>query len=146
VKATASITIDHSIGDVFTYLTNVENMPRWVTGVRAARMSSDRMGAGARYVLDYIRGWRSSEVEIEVTEYDPPTSFGFRASRGPFPFEGRTELKALDEATEVTNIIEADPDSVSTRLAILILGPLLRRSERKRLTRELEQLRSAIEA
>ena len=129
---------------MFTFVTDVEKMPRWVSGVKAARLSSDRMGSGARYVLDYIRGWRPSEVEIEVTEYQPPTAFGFRARRGPFPLEGRTELRQVDEATEVTNIIESDPDSVSTRLVMLVFGFWLRRSERKRLERELEQLRVAI--
>ena len=119
-------------------------MPRWVTGVSGARLSSAEMGAGARYVLDYVRGWRPSEVEIEVTEFEPPSTFGSRMARGPFPFEGRMELREIDSATEVTNIIEDSPDSVSARFASWLLGPILRRSWAKRLVRELEQLRLAI--
>ena len=146
MKATASITITRPISDVFAFVTNVENMPRWVSGVSAARLTSREMGAGARYVLDYIRGWRPWEVEIEVTEFEPPSAFGSRMARGPFPFEGRMELREVESATEVTNIIEAGPDSVSTRFASWVFGPILRRSWARRLDRELEQLRSVIES
>ena len=134
------------MGTVFSFVTDVENMPRWITGVTAARLQSAQMGVGARYALDYVGGWRPSEVEIEVTEYEPPRSFGSRMARGPFSFEGRMELREMEEATEVTNIIEAGPDSLSTKVASWLLGPLLRRSWSKRLLRELEQLRTAISA
>ena len=56
------------------------------------------------------------------------------------------ELREVEEATEVTNIIEAGPDSLSTKAASWLLGPVLRRSWAKRLLRELEQLRTAISA
>ncbi len=144
MKATASITIEQPISEVFAFVTAVENMPRWVSGVRAARLTSHEMGKGARYALDYIQGWRSSEVEIEVTEYEPPRSFASKMARGPFPFEGRLELREVERATEVTNVVEAEPDSVATRFATWLFGPLLRRSWAKRLVRELEQLRTAI--
>ena len=146
MKATASITITRPIADVFTFVTDVENMPSWVSGVRAAKLQSREMGPGARYVLDYIRGWRPWEVEIEVTEFEPPSAFGSRMARGPFPFEGRMELREVNSSTEVTNIIEAEPDSVSTRFASWLFGPVLRRSWARRLGRELEQLRSEIES
>ncbi len=144
MKATATVTIDRPIDEVFSYVTDVAKMPRWVSGVSAARLVSREMGRGARYVVDYIQGWRPSEVEIEVVEFEPPRSFGSKAARGPFAFEGRMELREVDSATEITNIIEAGPDSVSTRFASWLLGPILRRSFTKRLGRELEQLRAAI--
>ncbi len=145
MKATATVTIDRPIGEVFSYVTDVAEMPRWVSGVSAARLVSGEMGRGARYVLDYVQGWRPSEVEIEVTEFEPPRSFGSRSSRGPFAFEGKMQLREAGSATEVTNIIEAGPDSLSTRVASWLLGPILRRSFTRRLARELEQLRDAIE-
>lgn len=146
MKATATVTINRPIGEVFSFVTDVGKMPRWVSGVSGARLLSREMGRGARYVLDYIQGWRSSEMEIEVTEYEPPRSFASRTYRGPFAFEGRMELREVESATEITNIIEAGPDSVSTRVASWMLGPVLRRSFTRRLVRELEQLREAIQS
>lgn len=144
MKAMASITIDRPIDEVFGFVTDVEKMPRWVSGVRSAKLISKEMGKGARYVLDYIRDWRPDPIEIEVTEYEPSHLFGSRSFRGPFQFEGRIELDADDEETKVTNIIEAGPDSVATRLASLLFGPIVRRSFTSRLRKELEQLKSAM--
>lgn len=145
MKAMASITIDRPADEVFGFVTNVEEMPRWVSGVRSARLLSKEMGKGARYVLDYIHGWRADAIEIEVTDYEEPRLFGSRSFRGPFQFEGRMELENGTERTTVTNIIEAGPDSVATRLASFIFGPFLRRSFTSRLRDELEQLKSAIQ-
>ncbi|MFQ5553733.1 MAG: SRPBCC family protein [Acidimicrobiia bacterium] len=145
-KASATVTIERPIGEVFSYVTDVEKMPGWMSGVRAARLVSKEMGRGARYVLDYIQGWRPSELEIEVTEFEPPRSFASRIFRGPFAYEGRIELREVETATEVTNTIEAGPDSLSTRVVTWLLGPLLLRSFTRRLVVELEDLRRAIAA
>ena len=144
MKAMATITIDRPMDEVFGFVTDVEKMPRWVSGVRSARLISKDMGKGARYVLDYIRGWRADSIEIEVTDYQPSTVFASRSFRGPFQFEGRMELVKDEDETTVTNIIEAGPDSVATKLASVLLGPFLRRSFTSRLRTELEQLRSAM--
>ncbi|MCP5111562.1 MAG: hypothetical protein GY953_12080, partial [bacterium] len=49
-------------------------------------------------------------------------------------------------STSITNIIEDAPDSLSTTVASALFGPILRRAHRRRLQKELEQLRSAINA
>lgn len=144
MKATATISIPRPVDEVFDFVTNVENMPRWVSGAAGARMISQAMEKGARYVIDYVSGWRASEVEIEVVDYDRPRVFAGRSSRGPFDYEGRMELSADGTYTSITNIIEDNPDSLATTVANVLLGPLLRGSRRRRLQKELEQLASAI--
>jgi uncharacterized membrane protein len=145
MKAMASITIDRPVDEVFGFVTNVSEMPRWVSGVKSAKLLSKEMGKGARYVLDYMQGWRADTIEIEVTDFEAPRVFGSRSFRGPFQFEGRMELENGADQTKVTNIIEAGPDSVATRLASFLFGPFLRRSFTTRLRDELEQLKSAIQ-
>ncbi len=144
MKATATISISRPIDEVFDFVTNVDNMPRWVSGVSGARMISQVMEKGARYVIDYVTGWRSSEVEIEVVDYDRPRLFANRASRGPFEYEGRMELASADGKTSVTNIIEDSPDSLASTIASVLFGPLLRNAHRRRMEKELEQLKNAI--
>jgi uncharacterized protein YndB with AHSA1/START domain len=144
VLSTASIRIDLPIHDVFRFVTNVDNMPRWMMGVKSARLVSSEMGEGAHFVLDYIRGWRPYEMELEVVEYRPPEGFAIRTARGPFAFEGRMELTTVNGETEVKNLIEAGPDSVSSNIASMLLGPILSRSFAKRLLTELEGLKRAI--
>lgn len=144
MKAMATITIDRPVDEVFGFVTTVTEMPRWVSGVKSAKLLSKEMGKGARYVLDYIQGWRPDSIELEVTEYEAPRVFGSRSFRGPFQFEGRMELEDGTDATTVTNIIEAGPDSVATRVATFLFGPFLRRSFTTRLRSELEQLKAAM--
>ena len=144
MKAMASISIDRPVDEVFDFVTDVENMPRWVSGVAGAHLVSDVMGRGARYVLDYVAGWRSSEVEIEVVDFERPSVFAGKASRGPFDYEGRMELAADGTSTSVTNIIEDDPDSLASQIATWFFGPLLRGALRRRMVKELEKLRNAM--
>lgn len=144
MKATATISISRPINEVFDFVTNVDNMPRWISGVSAARLRSKVMDKGARYVIDYVQGWRSSEMEIEVVGYERPRLFAGRTSRGTFDYEGRMELSGDASTTSVTNIIEDAPDSLATTVASALFGPILRRAHRRRLQKELEQLKSAI--
>jgi uncharacterized protein YndB with AHSA1/START domain len=144
VNFDATITISRPIEQVFTYVTNVTNMPAWVTGVSRAHMVSDTMGVGARFMCHYTSAIRPNEIELEVTTYEPSTSFGLATSRGPFNFEGTMTLVEVDGGTRVTNSIVADPDSVATRLASLLFGWLVRPSYRKRLARELEALKASM--
>ncbi len=146
MKATATISIPRPINEVFDFVTDVDNMPRWISGVSAARLRSKVMDKGARYVIDYVQGWRSSEMEIEVVDYERPRLFASRTSRGTFDYEGRMELSGDASSTSITNIIEDAPDSLSTTVASALFGPILRRAHRRRLQKELEQLRSAISA
>lgn len=144
MKAMASISINRPVDEVFDFVTNVENMPRWVSGVSGARLLSQAMGKGARYVIDYVTGFRSNEVEIEVVDYERPKLFAGKSSRGPFDYEGRIELAGDDTSTSITNIIEDNPDSVASTIASVIFGPFLRGAYRRRMEKELEQLRTAI--
>ncbi len=146
VEATASIDIDRPIDDVFRFITDVGRMPVWVTGVTRARLASAAMGRDTHFVLSYLGGWRETELAVVVTAYDPPRSIAFQTERGPFAWEGRIELEPTEAGTRVTSIIEAGPDSLSTRFANLVLGPIIRASMVRRLRSELEALSAAIEA
>lgn len=146
MKARATIEIQKPIEEVFAFVADVESMPKWMSGVRSARLESGDMGPDARFVLGYDSGWRPFDVQVAVAEYTPPAALGLIAERGPFGFEGRIELEALPEGpTRVTSIIEAGPDSLSTKIAAVVLGPFLKGSMNRRLLRELEALRRSIE-
>ena len=144
MKLSASIIIPRSQTDVFAFVSDVSNMPEWVTGVAAARLLSDEMAVGARFVCEYRPNRRSDQLEFSVVSFDPPTAFCTRSSRGPFQFDGCVSLAEANGGTRVTNTIEAGPDSLSSKLATLLLGPLLRRSMQKRLRRELTALEHAV--
>lgn len=144
MKLSASIIIPRSQSDIFAFVSEVSNMPKWVTGVTAARLVSDEMAVGARFVCEYRPNRRSDQLELSVVSFDPPNAFCTRSSRGPFQFDGCVSLAEADGGTRVTNTIEAGPDSLSSKLATVLLGPLLQRSMQKRLLGELTKLEFAV--
>ena len=113
----------------------VENMPRWVSGVSRVRLLSDKVKSGAKFSLDYAQGARRSAIDFKVVEFEPPVRFATKTVRGPFsfPFKGTLELRAVGDSTEVTNNVETGDESLSSRLANVVFGPILQRSVRRRL-------------
>ncbi len=144
--ARTSIVIERSIDEVFEYVSNVENMPRWVSGVSRVRLLSDKVKSGAKFSAEYAQGMRRAGIDFKVVEFEPPTRFTTKSERGPFsfPFKGTMELRAVGDATEVTNNVETGPESIATRLGSLLFGPVLKRSIRKRLQDELQALRASM--
>ena len=141
-----SIVIDRPIDEVFAYVSNVENMPRWVSGVRRVRLLSKKVKAGARFSAEYAQGVRNSAIDFQIVEFDPPRRFAATAERGPFsfPFRGTFEFRAVGDATEVTSNVETGEESLATRLANLLFGPIVRRGFQKRLQDELQALKASL--
>ena len=141
-----SILIDRPIDEVFAYVSNVENMPRWVSGVRRVRLLSKKTKAGARFSAEYVQGMRSSAIDFKVVEFEPPVRFSATSERGPFsfPFRGTFEFRAVGDATEVISDVDTGEESLATRLADLLFGPIIRRSFQKRLQAELQALKASL--
>jgi uncharacterized protein YndB with AHSA1/START domain len=141
-----SIVIDRPIDEVFAYVSNVENMPRWVSGVRRAKLLSKRLKAGARFTAEYAEGLRNARIDFSIVEFDPPRRFVAKSERGPFsfPFRGTFEFRPVDSGTEVTTDIDTSGESVANRLADLLFGPLVRRGFQRRLQEELQALRAGV--
>ena len=89
---------------------------------------------------------RNAAINIKVVEFEPPVRFSATSERGPFsfPFRGTWEFRAVGDATEVTSNVNTGPESVATRLANLLLGPMLRRGFRRRLHDEVQALKVSL--
>ena len=146
MNAKTSIVIDRPIDEVFAYVSNVENMPRWVSGVRRARLLSKKVKAGARFTADYAQGMRNATIDFQIVEFEPPVRFTATAERGPFsfPFRGTFEFRSVGDSTEVVSNVETGEESLATRLANLLFGPIVRRSFQKRLQDELLALKLSL--
>ena len=141
-----SIVIDRPIDEVFAYVSNVENMPRWVSGVRRVKLMSKKIKAGARFSAEYVEGIRSSFIDFSIAEFEPPVRFVAKSERGPFsfPFRGTFEFRSVPDGTEVITDIDTGEESVSTRLANIFFGPVIRRGVRRRLQEELQALKAGL--
>ena len=146
MEATATILIRRDQEDVFRFVSDPVNMGSWVEGIMDPVITSGgEFGRGSTFESEYTYGGRSHHIRFVVTNYDPPRCFGTRSDEGPFPFRGALFMQKDRDGTFVSNTIEAGPDGIGTQVMFTLFGPLLRRSMRKQLRKELEVLKGVLE-
>jgi uncharacterized protein YndB with AHSA1/START domain len=94
--------------EVFAFLADPENDPRWRTGVLDIERVSGA-GVGERYRQGVKGpGGRRIDADIEITELHPDELIGFQAISGPVRPMGRYELAPEANGTRVRFTLSAD--------------------------------------
>ena len=74
MRASASLVIDVPIQTVFDFVTDVENMDRWINGVTGSkRTSGDELGVGSTFESLYTYAGKTHSVAYRTVEFEPPT-------------------------------------------------------------------------
>jgi uncharacterized protein YndB with AHSA1/START domain len=105
-----SIVINRPVEEVFAFVSNPENYPKWFSGSREVKITSaGPIGVGTtfRTVVTFLG--RRIEGEIEFTEYEPNRSFAEKTKSGPFPVENRVTFERVEGGTRVTSSQVAEP-------------------------------------
>jgi uncharacterized protein YndB with AHSA1/START domain len=116
-----TVMIARPIEDVFAFLADFENIPKWNYAiVETRKVSQGAVGVGTIY--QQVRSVPSrSEESFEVTAYDPPRHLEIRGQLGPFPSRLSYALDAIAEGTRVTNSVELElrgPGRLLGRVAV----------------------------
>jgi uncharacterized protein YndB with AHSA1/START domain len=95
-----SVTIDRPVEEVFAYLTDIRNLPRWQDGVVDARAEQEA-GPGAQFTE--VRSFLGKRIEstMEIFEYEPSRVFSIRVAKGPIPFEVRHVFEVAGDGTRI---------------------------------------------
>ena len=98
-----SIEIDQPRDRVFAFVADIDNLPRWQTGVvQSKRLSQGPVRAGFQFAESAKVAWKLKMV-CTVTDLKPHERFGFEAkSIGPLDYEGRFDLQPLAGGTRLT--------------------------------------------
>ncbi len=96
VRAELTIEIARTPEDVFSYLTDVTNLPAWQTGVKSATLREGQIEE-SRSLLG-----REFNTTLEVVEQEAPGLFTLRTLDSPVPFTVRHELEPVDGGTRLT--------------------------------------------
>ena len=111
IKTSVSVRINRSQKEVFDYVSDPANDSQWQGGTELSRWTSEGppgVGSTQQSVIKFLG--RKIESTLEVTDWDPPNTNGFKVTKGPIPFEGVVRFVPSGEnATEVTIDIEAEP-------------------------------------
>ena len=103
-----TVLIARPIEDVFGFLSDLENVPRWNYAiVETRKISEGPVGVGTTY--QQVRSVPSrSEEHLEITAYDPPRQLEIQGQLGPFASRLVYALDATGEGTRVTNTVELE--------------------------------------
>jgi uncharacterized membrane protein len=116
VKVANSVVIDRPIHEVFEFVANFENEPRWKPDVvrRVERLSGSPMEVGARYREVSGPPGAERETTFEVTECKLGEGVAFRSSGGS---RGAYSFEETDGGTRVTFAVDVRARTLVTLLA-----------------------------
>jgi carbon monoxide dehydrogenase subunit G len=99
----ATILINRPAEDVFAFLNNPDNHPKFVPGMLEFKKTSpgplDRVGATIRGVRRFLG--RRMELPYEITEYEPGNRLGMKGAMGPIAFRDGYILDPAGDRTRV---------------------------------------------
>jgi carbon monoxide dehydrogenase subunit G len=103
VRFSNTIIIRRPVADVFAFVSNLENAPRWNYALVETRKTSDGpVGVGTTYRQTRSIPTRSEEV-LEVTELEANRRFAFIGDLGPFHGTLAYDFEEADGGTRLTN-------------------------------------------
>jgi uncharacterized protein YndB with AHSA1/START domain len=136
------VTIRRPPEEVFAFLADFQNAPRWNYAIEQTRKTSaGPTGVGATYRQTRTLPSRSEET-FAVTVSEPPTRLAIKGRIGPFRARVSYLLEPAAGGTRLTNDVELEPSSALLRL----LGPLATRQVNAAVARNLGALKELLES
>lgn len=112
------VVIDRPREEVFAFLADFENVPRWNPAIEVTRKTTPgAVGVGTTY--RQVRSVpRRIEEEFEVAVFDPPRRLLIDGEIGAFRGRIGYALEATEEGTRLTNWAELEPTTVLSRVLV----------------------------
>jgi hypothetical protein len=141
-RFTTSVGIGCPIEEVFAFVSEPLNFPRWNSAVRAVRKTGGPDGqVGSTYTMERELPRGRVENELEVFARGRPTEFGIRTTSGPTPFTYRYGFSAADGQTVVRLDAAVELDGPAA-----LLGPLAGRAVKRGVDDNFAELKRILEA
>lgn len=141
MEFTNAVTIKRELPDVFAFLENFENIPKWNYAIHETKkVSTGPVQAGTRYEQTRTLPQHATET-FELIEHKTNSTLAIRGDIGPFFGVLRYEFSTTPDGTLLTNV---------ARLEARGLGGALRKlagaSVRDAVATNLDKLRQILEA
>ena len=101
-KVSSEIFINRPIDEVFAFIADNENDPKWcVPVVETDRISGDAPGLNTRYSFASKAGLFTMRGEFQINEFDPPKRITWEGKSTINRFEGEYRLEEENEGTRL---------------------------------------------
>lgn len=105
-----SLIINRPVEDVFAFVSNSENLPRW----RATALEIKKAFEGPPSVGGVFKGrftflGRQFEGDLVITAYEPDRTYATKLAAGPFPLEGHFTVAPSEGGTRLNFVAMGEP-------------------------------------
>ncbi|HMZ07353.1 MAG TPA: SRPBCC family protein [Anaerolineales bacterium] len=104
------VLIDHPVKDVFAFVANPNNMPKWNSAVVSLeQVTPGAVGVGTKFKSIGEMMGRRIEGEMQITAYEPDTKCGFQVTAGPMQVNLTMIFKTVGTGTKVSLNAQGNP-------------------------------------
>ena len=101
--------INRPLQEVFDFMTNPANFAKWQNGTKSAEwVSEGSVGVGSIFNSTGQMMGREMKMDLEITQWAPPTVWGIKGQSGPMKFEAISKFESKDGGTQVTQTFEGE--------------------------------------
>jgi carbon monoxide dehydrogenase subunit G len=110
IKIDLSTLVDKPIKDVFAFIGNLNNMPKWNTTVMGVeQITPGEVGVGTKFKSVGEMMGRRIEGEMQVTAYEPDTKFGVQMNAGPMQVNMMVSFETVGTGTKISLNAQGNP-------------------------------------
>jgi carbon monoxide dehydrogenase subunit G len=125
-----SVDFEHAIeiarpaDEVFAFLADFENNPRWQGGMRSCTWTSrEKQVVGSTYVQEARFLGRRIDTHFRVTEYEPGRKISIESTKSTFPIQVTRKVEPLGEGRcRVTAHIRGQPTGLLELFSGMVRG------------------------
>jgi uncharacterized membrane protein len=142
IKVESTVQIERPSDEVFAFISNFENNPKWQSGQLEAKFTSEgplRVGSTYDQVAKFLG--RKIVSTFEVLEYEPNCKVKASSSSGSFPITFTRMVEPQEKGTEVRAIIEGDASGF-----FKLAEPLLKRMVQNSVDSDYQNLKRILES
>lgn len=141
----ASVVIDRSPREVFDYLTDPSHVPEWMEEIQSAEWTSKgQPDVGSTMTARMRSRNQGRELQLEVTQWDPPTGYDDRMLTPMFPLKDmRHEYRFAPDGNRTRVTVNGEFTMVG---GLTFAGGLMRRVATKFNQRHLDAAKRLMEA
>ena len=129
-QMTFSIDVGAPPAEAFALISDIERHGEWSPrAFEAARLDSGPIGVGTRYRTAGQKGARKGPMrttEVSVTEFEPPTRFGFEAIEAAGTYRTTFVISPLGTGSRIMRIVDPPTTGLVPFIRHRLLGPVVR--------------------
>lgn len=142
VDVQVSTVINRPRAEVAAYAGDPSNAPEWYSNIKQVRVETAAplaVGSRMAFVAEFLG--RTLEYTYEVVELTPDTSLTMRTSQGPFPMQTQYTWADTEPGGTVMTLRNTGTPAGFSRLAALVMGPMMKRA----MTKDLARIKALLE-